>query len=419
MKTDRTATPAAVLNKMLRDLRMAKEAYYQSGEEGEIVCKFCCADNKVLKQMVEVNRDTMEKVTASDRVSVKADSVTVKTGSWQQLCKEFLEKGRAYLKDNKLPCKAIVLTGGASHMDFIAKLCREVFGRDVTIMRDKNPSYCVATGLSWIAIADERHDACIEDAKKLLREDTTCNYESLKGAIQDKLCSHVFGVVTEETDAWAQKPGDLPVKELEDQIRARMGRQEEQDAIHKIIVQEIDHWITRFKTGATKAINSQSEKLFSENVAAELLISDGVWKRMDASTISADLDPTKVTGKLNISSMTNRIIQEVVFYTVAISVAIAFSELPILNVIIGYIAGIIAKAFVSDDDKKKPRSQKARLKIAKQMPKILKNNEIIDSFKSSIADTMTSVEQQYETMLNDTVNIAVDMVMFRRFSEKE
>lgn len=418
-KTDRTATPAAVLNKMLRDLRMAKEAYYQSGEEGEIVCKFSCADNKVLKQMVEVNRDTMEQVTAGDKVSIKADSVTVKTGSWQQLCKEFLEKGKAYLKDNSLPCKAIVLTGGASHMDFIAKLCREVFGRDITIKRDKNPSYCVATGLSWIAIADERHDACIEDAKKLLREDTTCNYETMKRAIQDNLCSHVFDVVSAETISWAQMPGDLPVKELEDQIRARMGRQEEQDAMKAIIVQEIDRWITQFKAGATKAINSQSEKLFSENIVAELLISDGVWKRLDANSVSVDLDPAEITKKLNISSMTNRIIQEVVFYGVAISVAVALCEIPILNVIIGYVAGIIAKAFVSDDDKNKLRNQKARLKIAKQMPKILKNNEIIDSFKSSIADTMTSVKEQYESMLNDTVNIAVDMVMFRRFSEKE
>lgn len=417
-RKDRSVTPGTALNKMLRDLRTAKEAFYQSGEETEIVCKFNAADNKVVKQMVEIGVDAMEKATAADTVAIKADSVTVKTGSWQKLCQEFMAKGRDYLEANNLPCGVIVLTGGASHMGFIGKLCREVFGKDITIIRDKTPSYCVATGLSWVSIADERHDACIEDAKKLLREDTTCSYNTLKQAIQDAVCDHVFAVVSQETNAWVQLPGDLPVADLETRIRDKMSSQKEKDAIAAIVTKEVAGWVKKFQAGATKAINNQSQKIFSENIAAEMLISDGVWKRLDANSVSIDFDPSEITGNLNIASMTNRIIQEVVFYTVAIAVTAVLIEIPVLNVIIGYIAGIIAKAFVSDDDKNKPRSERARQKIANQMPRILKNKEIISSFKSSISDAMETVQKQYDTMVNDTVSVAIDMVMLRRFSEE-
>lgn len=420
-KKDRSVTPDAALNKMLRDLRMAKEAYYQADgeDESEIVCKFPCAYNKVVKQMVEINSDTMEKVTAKDVISIKADSVTEKPGSWQSLCKEFLEKGKAYLDTNNLPCNTIVLTGGASHMNFIAKLCRAVFGSGIKILLDMNPSYCVAAGLSWIAIADEQHDVCIEDTKNLLRADTTCDYASLEKAIQDKVYPYVVSIVTEEAKLWAQEPGSLPVKDLENRLRNRMNTQQEKDAMNQIIVREIECWIPRLKAGATKAINSQSEKIFSEKIAADLLISDGVWNRLDANTVSIELDPAALTAKLDVASLTNKIIQEIVFYTTAISVSVLLSELPGLNFIVGVIAGFIAKACVSDEDKNKLRDQKSRQKIADQMPKILKDAKIVTDFKSSIAKAMASVKNQYESIVNDTVNIVVDMVMFRRFSEKE
>ena len=131
------------------------------------------------------------------------------------------------------------------------------------------------------------------------------------------------------------------------------------------------------------------------------------------------MDPAALTAKLDVASLTNKIIQEIVFYTTAISVSVLLSELPGLNFIVGVIAGFIAKACVSDEDKNKLRDQKSRQKIADQMPKILKDAKIVTDFKSSIAKAMASVKNQYESIVNDTVNIVVDMVMFRRFSEKE
>lgn len=414
---DRTATPGTALNKMLRDLRSAKENFYQAGEETEIVCKFNTADGKVIKQLVAIDGSAMERATAVE-ISVKADSTTVKEGSWQELCREFMAKGRDYLNANGLTCGVIVLTGGASHMDFIGKLCREVFGKDMVIVRDKSPSYCVATGLSWVSIVDERHDACVEDAKKLLREDPTCNYETLKQPIQDAICTYVFNVVSQEAKAWGGLPGELPVADLESRIRKELSSETGKNDISAIVRKEIESWIKKFQAGATQAINSQSQKIFSENIAADLLISDVIWKRLDTNSVSVDFDPSEVSNRLDLSGIGNKIVQMVAYYCTVIAITIALSEFPGINYIVGILAGWVAQYFVSDDDKNKLRNEKARRKIAKQMPKILNDKKIINSFKSSVSDAMDSVQKQYNTMVDDIVSIAIDMVMLRRFNEE-
>lgn len=417
-KKDQTAAPVAQ-NKMLRDLRMAKEDYFKSGDERDIVCKFRCEDGKILKQEVEISSDTMKEVIARV-VSIKADSTACKRGSWKGLCREFMEKGKAYLEDNDLPCNAIVLTGGASHMNFIEEQCKAVFDGNVTaIVRDNNPSYCVATGLSWISLADERRDGCVEDAKNILQSNEKCNYVNLENAIQDSLCDHVFQVVCSISEEWAKAPGDLPVRDLENRIHERMAAPEEQAEIEGIVAKKIGEWVTRFKAGVSEAVNSQSQKIFSQEIAADLLLTDQFWERMDPNTVKVNFDPKTIIECLNVASIVNRVIQQAIYYAVAIAVALALIEIPVVNIIAGVIAGWLAKHLVTDRDKDKLRDQGHREKIADQMPKILKDGETIANFKSSVADAMTSLKDQYNAMLNDNIEAAIDMVLLRRFDEEE
>lgn len=414
-----TADFALKRDSMLRSLREAKEEYYRIGAERDVVCRFERSDGKTLRELIAIDEDAMERVTTADTLSIRADSVTEKTGSWRKLCREFMEKGKAYLDANQLPCKAVVLTGGASHMDFIQEICEEVFDDGMTILRDSNPSYCVSTGLGWVAIADEQRDACIEEAKKLLQENSTCSYDKLKNAITDGVCAYIFDLVEEETTCWANQPGSLPVRDLEKRIDSRMKQQADKDAVKEIIEREIDKWVVQFQAGATEAVNSQSRKIFSESIAADLIISDAVWKRMDANSIPVKLDAAKIIEGLDIASMLNKIVQFVVYWTVGIAVAVALSWLPVINLIAGYLAGTLAQVIVSDEDKDKPREQDKRKKIAKQMPTLLKSDKISGDIKDKIASAMTAVKEQYDSMLNDTVTIAIDMVMLRRFGEQE
>ncbi len=419
-KKDPTAGARENRDAMLRTLRKAKEAYFRTGEESDVTCRFAAAGGKTVRELITVDADTVEQATNGAQLSVRADSVALENGTWQGLCRRFLQKGKDYLDANKLPCKTVVLTGGASHMDFIEQLCKEVYGSGVRIVRDKNPSYCVATGLSWIAIADERRAECIEDARMLLRTNKTCTYELLENSIKNTVYAYASKVISEETEVWANAAGDtLTVRALEKRITDAFAANKNKNEINRLMEQKISDWLGAFKAGASDAINSQSAKIFAEQIAAELLLSEDVWERIDASTVRIDLKPEKVVAKLDVSGIVNKILQKAVFYAVSISVMVFLAEIPVLNVLVGIILGGIAQLLVTDDDKDKPRKQKARLKIAKQMPKILKNDQIIASFRASVSDAMETVQKEYDAMVNDMVTTAVDMVMLRRFEDVE
>lgn len=419
-RRDPTVSVAENRDAMLRTLRQAKEAYYRNGEESDVICRFSSGSAKPVKESLTIDADMMEQVTNSDPISISTDSVSFKTATWQGLCREFMVKGRDYLEAHDLPCQTIVLTGGASHMDFIVELCREVFGSDKKILRDKNPSYCVATGLSWVAIADERHDECIQDAIKLLKENGSCNYLSLEKAIQDAVYSYACELVNQEASIWAKLPGDtLSVRDLEKRIKDKFTKPEAEMSIKRIIVKAFSTWLVNYKAGASAAVNSQSGKLFSEKVASELLLSEAIWKRLDASSVDINLDPTAILEALDIASVSNKILQEVVYYTVSIAVALALQAFPVINWIVGLLAGILAQAFVKDADMDKPRKQKRRKDIVEQMPKVLKDDKVVSTFRTSVKDAMDGVRTGYDSMVTDTVTTAIDMVMLRRFGAAE
>ena len=70
------------------------------------------------------------------------------------------------LDERGLPCRAVVLTGGASHMPFVTEIAQRVF-EGCAVVREQNPSITVARGLSIIGDTDLR-------APQLLDERTVC-----------------------------------------------------------------------------------------------------------------------------------------------------------------------------------------------------------------------------------------------------
>ena len=166
------------------------------------------------------------------------------------------------------------------------------------------------------------------------------------------------------------------------------------------------------------AINSQAGKIFSENIAAELLLSEEIWKQLDANAIDIDLDPAAVVNKLNLAGMVNKILQTVMYISVYTAIFVAI-PIPVVNIVLAYLAGSIAQELVTDDDKDKPRKQKQRQKNANQLPKTLTKQDFIVDLYKPISDAMVNVQKEYHTLVNNTVTTAIDMVMLRRFDETD
>lgn len=424
IRQDRTAKPKEQ-DSMLRSLRMAKEEFYQNGGESDLNCKFTCSDGTVKRITVDVEKDTMDQVTAINRIQIRADGNSVRTGSWRALCTAFMQKGRDFLLNNELPCKTVILTGGASHMDFIYQIAVEVFGKDVIIVRDKNPSYCVAKGLGWVAVADDRRGACIEDAKKQLMDAGKWKYDLLEGAIQKKIYGYIAPHIVKATTNWGNLSGRHSARELEEMISEEVNKATntlEGEDLGKQVQGELEAWINQFVESATSAINNQAGKVFSERAAEGLLVDKKIFERLDGSSISFDMNLTSITEQLDLSSVINKVVQVVanVGITLAVVLAIMYfiPGVNLLAYIIGLLAGTVGQGMIADTDKDKLRDERARRRIANQMPGMLGRQEVIDQINNVISDTLEPLKKQCEEAINEKsignmVTAGIDMILLQ------
>lgn len=424
IRQDRTAKPKEQ-DSMLRSLRMAKEEFYQNGGESDLNCKFTCSDGTVKRITVDVEKDTMDQVTAINRIQIRADGNSVRTGSWRALCTAFMQKGRDFLSNNELSCKTVILTGGASHMDFISQIAREVFGKDVIIVRDKNPSYCVAKGLGWVAVADDRRGACIEEAKKQVMDEGKWKYGLLEEAVQKKIYGYIAPHIVKATTNWGNLSGRHSAQELEEMISEEVNKATntlEGEDLGKQVQGELEGWINQFVESATSAINNQAGKVFSERAAEGLLVDKKIFERLDGSSISFDMNLTSITEQLDLSSVINKVVQVVanVGITLAVVLAIMYfiPGVSLLAYIIGPLAGTVGQGMIADTDKDKLRDEKSRRKIAKQMPGMLGRQEVIDQINNVISDTLEPLKKQCEEAINEEsignmVTAGIDMILLQ------
>lgn len=404
---------------LLGVLRKTKEEYYQ-GNDKKAVCTFIDTDGREFDVTLKVNDALMTDITCHTDVECECDSKTVITCSWQSMCKRFYQEAKSRLDQEKLPCRTIILTGGASRMDFIVPLCKEVFSEEVSrgtkIFQDSNPSYSVSNGLGWAGAADERYDKCLMDAKTDMKNGGAGSFSMLEEAVSSQLREQVFKVIKQCSQQWADSVQDCSVNDLQSMIQQRIETGDGKTDISKSLQSAIDIWREGFKKEIQTVVNKQSEKLFSQEVAQGLIISNNVWGNLQATNLDINIDVEKMLKNLSLGGKLNEVLSNVVMYSVAAAVALAFAVLPVLNVILGIIAGVIAGALVSDEDMEKKRSQDERKKINNQMDKVLAQKEIVSQFNNSVSEAMADCKEDADRITEETLRCAFDIITLRRFS---
>lgn len=398
---------------MLRSLRKAKEDYYL-GNERKTVCVFVDSTGEEFDVIQKEDKKLMEEVTARYEVECECDSKTVMTGSWRALCKRFFQEAKKRLDREKLPCSAIILTGGASRMDFIKVLCREVFP-EAEVYTGGNPSYSVSSGLGWAAVADERYSDCLEEAQMDLKNSEKGNFSSLEEALKEKLREHMCDVIKKCTKQWADRNEDSSADDLGQIIRVTLGSDHERQYINQIIRDEINTWKSGFKEEVQKAVNKQASKLFSPEVAQGLILSDEVWEQLQADSVNVNIDIEKMLSNLDLSGILNKIIQQIVYWTVAFVVASALQIIPVVNLAIGALAGWLASLMVSDTNRSKKRTSKERKRIAGKMDQMLARNDAVELFESSVSDGLKTCKEDFDRIAGNTLTTAFDIITLRRF----
>lgn len=412
-------------------MRANKESYYNGsfGQKGQTVyCDFVnAADGSELGAKVRVDDEFMDEVTNRISMGILCDSTTEKAGTWRGLCREFFLEAKRRIgsasytvteggEETRVRCPigTVVLTGGASKMDFVYKLCEEAFP-DATILREQNPSHTVSNGLGWVAVSDENVERCKQAAREELAARPECGVEALRAGLSDALFERICAFAKERTRAWAERPEEnLPLRELRDDLSARIASSEMKDELEQICQKQMNGWKAVLSEAVEGAVNRQVERLYSEEVARGLMIPDDVWGQLQSGSLSVTgIDVSKLLEDFDVSGLVAKVagivIQMIIWITAA---ALAFETFGV-SVLVAWVLDKLTESAVKDTDLDKPRKKKVRLDVADKVGPVLNKSkrELLKKFEEDLEEQTAG----YADVVDGTLTAAFEVVTLKRF----
>lgn len=412
------------------ELRALKQKYY----DGLIPPKgtsFVCDFSEDVDHTVRINQKFMDKVTGQRQFQINCDSVTLRTGSWQDHCRAFYQEAKArigkatynvYRADGTLEKRqctldTIVLTGGASKMDFIEKICREEFPEQgIQIVRNViNPSHTVSNGLGWVSIADENLESCKAAAKTAILSDPKNSPKALGNGISDELFALISSIAVELTKRWADAPGDeMNIQTLKEWLDTATKEPHVLQRMEEICEKHLDVWKNNLSSGIEKAVNSQTEALYSSSVSQNLILPSDIWQSLNAQAMTLNqLDINSLLNKIDFGDLATQISKFVVKGVIWVAGLLFAPETLGLSLVAALLADIFADGFLSDKDYRKPRKRSARQKLAQKLKAQLtkSQSDIMKSFNEAFAAQTDS----FDAVVDSTLDVAFKIVTLQRF----
>ena len=412
------------------ELRTLKQKYY----DGLLPPKgysFVCSFNEDVDHMVKINKNFMNKVTGQRQFQINCDSVTLRTGSWMDHCRAFYQEAKerisqatynVYRADGTLEKKqctlnTIVLTGGASKMDFIEEICREVYPEEeIQIVRNViNPSHTVSNGLGWVSIADDNLENCKAAAKREILSDPKNGPAALGNTISDELFMLLSSIAADVARRWADAPGDdMNIQTLQEWLEDATKEPQVVEQMSKICEERLNEWKNALASKMEEAVNAQMEALYTAGVSQNLILPSDIWQSLNAQSMTLNqLDVNSLLTKIDFGDVANQIGKFFVkAFIWVMGLALAPETLG-LSLIAAFIADMFTKDMLSDKDMKKPRTRAARQNLAgKVRNELVKSKgDVMKSFKEAFA-TQTS---SFDAVVDSALDVAFKIVTLQRF----
>lgn len=351
-----SVVPAQIISKEL-EVRKLKEAFFTAAQKGqdyshpimlEFVKQGYDGQPKVIgtshrtgKPMYDtvrvagsIDENTIEWATEVDKFSMQEDE-THAVRSWYGHCQHFFEEAKDYLRKNNFPCETIILTGGASRMDFVRNLCQEIFpdqDKKERIYMEENPSYSVSIGLCYLAHGQEALDGLLAQDQPKRREELKSNVD----ALIDNIASEMSNLYYEKTCvAMRSLSGKVTVGVLTDTVKAELGKITSAN-INEIVGKHNATW--KQKSSNILLTHSQEivkkmypglEGAFDTNVSQQYL-----------KAISIGLDANRIVGTLDLASMVTTIIGSVVGLIAIAFLFCILISIPVVGWILASFCGV-------------------------------------------------------------------------------
>lgn len=400
------------LDNLINECRKFKEIYFKRGP-CEMTANVREIDGKKQMYNLSIDADFMRIAIEERRIQVKDHDNQVQFGTWYDLCREFLHTAQAKMKEQAYEASAIVLTGGASRMPFLEKLCKDVYGSNVKIYKEDNPSHTVSTGLGWLPVVEDNFDESVKAVAETVKADDSCGLAPLKQSIKDAVYDIVSEQIPLAAQEWANAADEVVTyKDLGECFKRRMERPEEQKKLHKAIEACVNKWKGTLGEKMCEAVNGQAAKLLSAHAAKNMMLRPDLWKSLEAKSLVVDLDVSKIVNSLDLNSTPRQCARwSIIVAAIAIGAAFGF-----IGVAIGAWIGDLIASLLDDKDLDKSCPKNKRQRILRQIPNVLKSKEVRKEVLKAIDENFRSFEAEYDGMLEQIAADALSIVTLRTFS---
>jgi len=395
-----------------RKLRAAKEAYFNGtlDEDSCVVAwKFPTMGGKKLTVTLDIDNNTMREALEKEEISLEVNGKLI-TGSWKSCCKEFFRTSKKLIENANHSVKEIVLTGGASKMDFVLQYAQEIFPKSFyTVTCAKNPSFSVSQGLVWVGLVDELEQECISIVKKSVIDSGAGSVLKLKNSLKENMGEKIYQAVLDSVGDWANASKDESLNDLQNRMNHKVSYQ-------MPVIQSINKTcITEWSDNIIRSIRKQLEKEIQKNLgtalAQKIKMPESKWKTLNQSLDDVGIDTEKIISGIDVNGILNNVIMLAIIVSY-IAIGTVLIPIPIIGSGIGALIGGALASCLNDEDRYKARKQRVRKSAKKAM---LKNDEkvkILEMCHAQINDTIDAqitdasvaddikvmVKKAYETM---------------------
>lgn len=336
--------------------------------------------------------------------------------SWYEYCKRFFTRCRDFMKNHNLPCKTVILTGGASHMDFVMDICNDVFkDSGVEIYRDEAPSYCVCNGLCQIAVNRSRIDDIIGHQKTEIRSKADTALAVYKSDIQNNVTEYIFNSMIK---ILAKLHDNITVSEFRNEVTKFFEAEFDAQVVSRLINIPFNKMNTSITKSALEASLEATSGFYNSNIdknsfSIDMDINKGT--QIDGIEISGTwIDVTDLTGNfVNILGNAGAVLAGSVVFVVLCETILG----PILG---GLTFALVKDWIINNPNRKIGDMEKTAKKLKNNADKVKK--DIRSSIAKEVADKIVAEQFgnegiDFNNAVDEMVDKAVRIVALEYFEE--
>lgn len=335
------------------------------------------------------------------------------SGSWRKLLKEFFENAKREIVESGYPVDTIVLTGGASHMDFVKYLCAEVFCPQVdfnSIIMEDNPEFTVSNGLAWVSLSEANLGGYVSNAKEAVKKNSSVSVITLRDRIVNRLCDYLRNKIKRHADVWAESDENLSVNDLVNSLKPDLESKKTKNEIDAIVADEIKKWKERYADVTRDAVSTQLAKEYPQGIVKGLIPTKEIWRQLQENEIAkSGIVSTDALLKLVDVKRFLKFWIKAPFKVIEF----LFDEIPLIKhvaIFIGKIGEFIASLF-TDDDPAKPRKKSTRRSVRNQMDETFANEDKKKELFADLYTNFNNLNRNYDKELSNHLNKMFRIVM--------